>query len=163
MIIVGVDPGLAATGYAFIEKSEKFWHLIDAGVVHTTSRQIFPERLGKIYQVVADLIQQYQPEALSVERLFHAYNAKSAIDTGHARGVILLAAVHYHVPVFEYAATEVKQSVVGNGAASKQQVQFMVQKLLNLDSPPKPYDKADAIAISLCHAFRRKNNLKGTN
>lgn len=154
MIILGIDPGLATTGYGFIDCGSQFLKLIDAGVVRTFSKQSFPDRLKKIYGDIASLISQYKPGELAIESVFYARNARAAIEMGHARGVIVLAAVQQDMRVVEYAARVVKQAIVGHGAASKQQVQRMVKELLHLELLPRPFDMADAIAIGLCHALR---------
>lgn len=156
MVVLGVDPGLERTGYAFISVVARKWQLLDAGIVRTQSGQQFPERLKTIYDGLSSLIEVHQPNELAVENLFYSQNPRAAIEMGHVRGVVILTAVLHAIPVIEYAARVIKKAVVGHGNASKQQVQKMVKELLHLEQLPKPYDMADAIAIALCHILRTK-------
>ena len=121
----------------------------------------FSQRLEVIYQQMQALLSQYRPQAMAVERLYFHNNQKTAIDVAQARGVILLAARQYGVPVFEYTPLQVKQSVVGYGRAVKQQVIEMTTRLLNLKKAPKPDDVADALAIAICHAHSSCSQLGG--
>ena len=119
----------------------------------------FANRLKRIYDEICHVISEYKPDEFAIESLYYAENAKVAIKMGHARGVAILAAVNNQVPTSEYSPREIKQSVVGNGAASKQQVQAMVQRLLKLRELPQPYDASDALAVALCHSHRCDSKL----
>ena len=151
--ILGIDPGLVATGYAVIESDGRAGRLLTSGVINTNTRSSeLPARLGAIFDGLVEIIRQHRPQAASVEQVFVHRNASSALKLGQARGVAVCAAVTHQVPVYEYSARTVKQSVVGKGNANKEQVQFMVARLLQIASRARA-DEADAMAIALCHAF----------
>ncbi|NLU31680.1 MAG: crossover junction endodeoxyribonuclease RuvC [Clostridiaceae bacterium] len=152
MIIFGVDPGFAITGYGVIEYKGNRFRTIDYGVITTDAKTELPQRLHILSDRLQSLLEQYKPDALSVEELFFNTNLKTAIAVGHGRGVVLLTAAKAGIPVFEYTPLQVKQAVVGYGRAKKEQVQYMVKVLLSLDSIPKPDDAADALAVAICHA-----------
>lgn len=152
MIIFGVDPGFAITGYGVVEYKNNHFKTLDYGVIETTAKTELPQRLYIIHDRLSALLKHYQPDAMSVEELFFNTNITTAIAVGHGRGVALLAAAQAGIPVFEYTPLQVKQSVVGYGRAKKEQVQYMVKVLLSLDSIPKPDDAADALAVAICHA-----------
>lgn len=152
MIIIGVDPGFAITGYGVIEYKNNRFKTIDYGVITTDAKTDLPQRLYVINDKLQELLGQYKPDVMSVEELFFNTNIKTAIAVGHGRGVVLLTAAKAGIPVFEYTPLQVKQSVVGYGRAKKEQVQYMVKILLSLDSIPKPDDAADALAVAICHA-----------
>ncbi len=152
MIILGIDPGTAITGYGFIKFQGNKFQVIDYGCVRTPSGLELHERLGMIYDQLGDLISKHQPTDCAVEELFFNKNAKTALAVGHGRGVALLAAQKAGLKILEFTPLQVKQSVVGYGRAEKAQVQFMVKTLLNLQEIPKPDDAADALAIAICYA-----------
>ncbi|MFN2363212.1 MAG: crossover junction endodeoxyribonuclease RuvC [Halarsenatibacteraceae bacterium] len=151
MKIMGIDPGLAALGYAFVEKNNNSFQLIEYDVIETSSDLTDVKRLKKIYERLQNLIKDNQPDCMAVEELFFNKNVKTAIRVGQARGVILLAGADAGLKVSEYTPLQVKQAVVGYGRASKHQVQHMVKALLNLESIPEPDDAADALAVAICH------------
>lgn len=151
MIILGMDPGTATTGYGLIKSSNNKVEALDWGCIFTSASETFPERLNKIYSRTTGLIKTHQPDWLAVEELFFSKNTRSALAVGHARGVVLLAAAQEGVSVLEYTPLQVKQAVVGYGRAAKEQVQYMVQLLLGLKELPRPDDAADALAVALCH------------
>ncbi len=155
LIILGIDPGLATTGYAFIKNGARL-EAIDYGVISTSSQQEFPIRLKFIYQSLNKLIKRYQPDVLVAEQLFFCKNVKTALLVGQARGVILLTAILNKLPVYEFTPLQVKQSVCGYGRAEKSQIQSMVKILLKLKSIPKPDDAADALAIALTYINSKK-------
>ena len=128
--------------------------LIECGVIRAPARAPLAERLHMVHQGVAELLTRHRPDAVAVEGIFYARNARSAITLGHARGVILLAAAERECPVAEYAPAMVKKTVVGKGAAAKPQVGYMVAQLLRLTRAPSPADAADAVAIALTHLLR---------
>ncbi len=152
MRILGIDPGLATTGYGLIDYQKNQFRVIQYGVIRTQSKLPMPDRLKKINECMQQLIHQYKPENVAVEELFFNSNAKTALLVGQARGVVLLTAAMENLPIFEYTPLQVKQGVAGYGRAEKQQIQIMVKTLLNLKEIPKPDDAADALAVAMCHA-----------
>ncbi len=152
MRIFGIDPGSIRTGYGCIDTDGSRCRLVEFGAISLSARRSFPERLTTIFDELTSLIANHVPACVAVEDVFHARNARSALKLGQVRGVALLAAARSGLPVAEYAATEVKKSVVGYGRAEKSQVQQMVALLLGLDAVPAPHDAADALAIAICHA-----------
>ncbi|NLZ71092.1 MAG: crossover junction endodeoxyribonuclease RuvC [Clostridiaceae bacterium] len=152
MIILGIDPGYAITGYAFIDYQDDRYKILDYGFIKTQAKSYFPERLLVIEQSLSQLIEHYKPEAMAIEELFFSRNTTTAIGTAQARGVIVVTGAKYKIPVFEYTPKQVKLAVTGYGLAEKQQVQEMVKMILKLKTIPKPDDVADAIAVAICHA-----------
>ncbi len=151
-IILGVDPGTQISGYGLIEVTDKGYSVIDFGCIKPPIRYKLSDRYLVIFEGILQLIEKYAPQALSVETQYVKKNVQSAIKLGMARGVIIVAAKKLGVPVFEYSPTQAKKSVVGNGSASKHQVQGMVKLLLKLTTLPQPEDAADALALAICHA-----------
>lgn len=158
--VLGIDPGSLVTGFGVVEQDANRLAALTWGTVRTSAKQTLPERLKQIYAGLSVPLQTWQPDAVSVERVFVADNPKSALTLGHARGVALLAAAHADVDLVEYSALEIKMAVVGYGRATKLQVQQMVKNLLRLDDVPRPADAADALAAAICHlhtyGFRRR-------
>lgn len=151
MIVLGIDPGTATTGYGVVTDRDSQPIMVAYGAILTPSDQALPDRLITIHTEMLRLIDQYQPEQAAVEQLFFNKNVRTALAVGHARGVVLLALAERQVPIFEYTPLEVKQAVTGNGRADKKQIQEMIKILLELDKIPKPDDAADALAIAVCH------------
>lgn len=156
MIILGIDPGTAITGYGLIESEGNKIRVVDYGCIMTQANTRLEDRLEKIHLELTDLIKKHQPAEVAVEELFFTTNAKTAIAVGQARGVILLTAKENHCLIFGYTPLQVKSTICGYGKAEKKQVQKMVQMLCRLKECPKPDDAADAIAIAICHANSRK-------
>jgi crossover junction endodeoxyribonuclease RuvC len=152
MILIGIDPGTATTGYGVVEKRAGKLIYLACGVITTPSTQDAPDRLKRIYDDFNQLLDKYQPVGVATERLFFTNNTTTGIPVGRALGVILLALAQRGLPWTEYTPTQVKNAVVGVGRADKKQVQYMVTRLLNLPETPKPDDAADALAIAICHA-----------
>jgi crossover junction endodeoxyribonuclease RuvC len=152
MIILGVDPGTATTGYGIIRKEGQRHSLIKYGCILTPAKTPLSDRLVSIFDELSEIIDEYKPEQIAVEELFFAANSKTAIAVGQARGVILLAGKKKGLPVFEYTPLEVKMALTGYGRADKNQIQQMVKTLISLGEIPKPDDAADALAIAICHA-----------
>jgi crossover junction endodeoxyribonuclease RuvC len=152
MIVLGVDPGTARTGYGFVERSGSALRALDYGCFETLPALALPERLLHIHQAMTELIETHHPTQVGVERLFFNRNVQTAFAVGQARGVVLLAAAQAGLPVFEYGPHEVKIAVTGYGRAEKSQVQRMVQSLLGLAAIPHPDDVADALAVAICLA-----------
>lgn len=152
MIILGIDPGTATTGYGVIERSGSRINFVDCGVIVTSKSLPLPERLLAIYNQLNAVLDTHRPDSMATEQLFFSNNVTTAMHVGAAVGVVLLAAAQRSIPLREYRPVEVKIAVVGYGAAEKKQVQFMVKNLLALENAPKPDDAADALAIAICHA-----------
>ncbi len=152
MVILGIDPGTATTGYGVVEFRAGQLKHCRHGSIRTPAKQGLPHRLKSIYTEVRDLIDETSPDTVAVEQLFFSRNTTSALAVGHARGVILLAAAERGLRVVEYTPMQVKQSISGYGGADKMQVTFMVRALLSLNQNPTPDDAADALAIAICHA-----------
>lgn len=152
MLVIGIDPGTATTGYGIVEENDKNEiRAVEYGIVSTTAGVPAEIRLLEIYQKINEILLLHRPDCGAVEKLFFQRNVTTAIAVGQARGVILLSLAQAGLPVNEYTPNEVKQAVTGYGAADKMQVQEMVRTLLNLKSIPKPDDAADALAIAICH------------
>lgn len=156
MIFMGIDPGLALTGYGLIEETGGKSVLVTYGCIRTSKGSSTAERLLKIYNGLTDIISRYKPDTIAVEELFFNKNARSAFLVGQARGVALLAAAHAQLETYEYTPLEVKQSVTGYGRATKDQVNNMVRVILTLQETIKPDDAADALAVAICHLHSRK-------
>jgi crossover junction endodeoxyribonuclease RuvC len=154
MIVLGIDPGTLITGYGVIERGRGRTRLLGCGTIRNDSRQPLARRLKIIYTGICEVIDQFHPSECAIESAFYGKNAQSALKLGHARGVSMLAAVEQDIPTSEYSPREVKKAIVGKGNASKEQVQFMVKRLLNLSDMRMPVDASDAIAIALCHLQR---------
>lgn len=159
MIILGIDPGTATTGYGVIDKiSGGKLKMIDYGRIATDPRHSTGERLIKLQKELIKIIKKYQPEQVAVEDIFFFKNLKTAIKVSQARGVILAAAAQMKIPIFEYTPLQIKQAVASYGRADKNQVQQMTKMLLNLKEIPRPDDAADALAASICcaHSIKQK-------
>ena len=158
-IILGIDPGSCITGYGIIQVEGSQLSYLDSGCIKV-AKVAFAERLEKIFTGLQNVVQKYTPSEAAIEQVFMHINANAALKLGQARGAALVAAALAKLIVSEYSAKQVKQSVVGYGAANKQQVQHMVRLLLNLDSSPQA-DAADALAIAICHAQARQSEGRG--
>jgi len=154
IIIFGVDPGTLFTGYGVIKANGSRVTLLDVGVIKNPAHDSMPLRLRKIYSSLCDIISRFRPDEFAIETAFYSKNAQSALKIGQARGVAILAGVNFEIPVTEYSPREVKKAVVGNGAASKNQVQYMMMKLFQLRPAPKLFDATDALAVAVCHSHR---------
>lgn len=152
MIVIGIDPGTATTGYGIIEEDPAGnITVVSYGTILTKSTDTTEARLRSIYEEISKIILLHKPDCGSVEKLFFQKNVTNAIAVGQARGVLLLALANAGISVSEYTPNEVKQTVTGYGAAEKRQVQQMVKTLLGLNEIPKPDDAADALAVAICH------------
>jgi crossover junction endodeoxyribonuclease RuvC len=157
VIVLGIDPGTANTGYGVVEgDSLGRGSLVECGVIRTRAREPLASRLLEIYDGVAELLARHKPDALSVEDVFYAKNVRTTVVLGHARGVVLLAGEQARVPIFELPPAEIKKSVVGTGSATKEQVQFMLTRLLRLKTVPQPSDAADGVAAALAHLMNAR-------
>ncbi len=159
MIILGIDPGTATTGFGIINHNKNQPELVDFGVISTNKKLSDAERLEILAGDINRLIKKYRPEAVGVEKLFFTTNQKTVMTVSQARGAALLACQKHKLAIFEFTPLEVKSFICGNGKASKSQVQYMVQKTFKLKHPPKPDDAADALAVALCagHYYFKHN------
>jgi crossover junction endodeoxyribonuclease RuvC len=149
VIVLGVDPGTATTGFGVVRGDAHAPVLVECGVLRTDASAPLPQRLADIFEGIAELIERHRPDLLAVEDAFHNKNVRTTLVLGHARGVILLAGQRASVRIREYAPAVIKKTVVGTGSATKDQVQFMTAKLLRLKSAPSPADAADGVAAAL--------------
>jgi crossover junction endodeoxyribonuclease RuvC len=150
VIVLGIDPGTASTGYGVVQGDGLgLVSLVECGVIRTRPRDPLAARLDEIYEGVTELLERHRPNALSVEDVFYAKNVRTTVVLGHARGVVLLAGQRARVDIHEIPPAEIKKAVVGTGAATKEQVQFMLTRLLRLKSAPQPTDAADGVAAAL--------------
>lgn len=153
-LVLGIDPGTAATGYGVVRRDDNLRvSLVECGVIRTSAKEPLPIRIREIYDGVVGLIERHRPYVVSVEDVFHGKNAQSALKLGHARGAILLAAAHHDLMIAEYAPRQIKKAVVGTGNATKDQVGFMVKQQLRLREVPTPADAADGVAAALCYCL----------
>lgn len=155
MRVFGIDCGTEITGFGVVETSDhgREPHLVmnAMGAIRLKKTKTTAERLEQVFHELTAALEQWEPDAVAIEEVFYSVNAKSALKLGQVRGVALLAAACRKLPVAEYAPLKIKSSVVGYGMAKKEQVQFMVARLLGLDAVPEPADAADALAIAICH------------
>lgn len=150
MLVLGIDPGTANTGYGIVRGDRPgLVSLVECGVIRTRPRDPLAARLSEIYDGVTQLIARHRPDALSVEDVFYSRNVRTTVVLGHARGVILLAGQQAALEIHEFPPAEIKKAVVGSGAATKEQVQFMLTRLLRLKAVPQPSDAADGVAAAL--------------
>jgi crossover junction endodeoxyribonuclease RuvC len=150
MIVLGVDPGSRVTGYGLLQKKNNIITCIASGSIDSPGSDPFYDRIYKIYTCMVDIMEEYRPDEMAIEDVFFAKNVKSSLKLGHARGAALIAAVKCNVKIHEYTPLEIKQSVVGYGRATKDQIRAMVQMILNLPKKLGP-DTSDAIAAAICH------------
>jgi crossover junction endodeoxyribonuclease RuvC len=161
MRVLGIDPGLLVTGYGVLELGGATPRLIEAGVIRTTEERSLAERLTEIARGLDEIIREFRPETMAIEGLYSHYShPNTAIIMGHARGVALLKAAENGLTVFPYASTRIKKSLLGNGRASKGQVQMMIRTTLGLKEVPEPPDAADALAVALCHCRAIEHNME---
>lgn len=161
MIILGIDPGTATTGFGIIEQSKDQPKLIDFGVISTKKTLGDAERLEILAKDIHHLIKKYNPEAVGVEKLFLNSNQKTVMTVSQARGVVLLTAQQHKLPIYEFTPLQVKNFICGYGKADKKQVQYVIKQTFKLKAAPKPDDAADAVAIAICaaHYFSRDRKL----
>ncbi len=157
MIILGVDPGIAITGWGIIRNEGRGeMEVRDFGAIYTNQKESYPQRLDKIFTELKRIIKSFKPDVMALEELFFAKNLKTATNVGQARGIVILVGVRSGIQIAEYTPLEVKQAIVGYGHAKKSQMQEMVKSLLNLKEAPSPDDVADALAVAICHAHTYK-------
>lgn len=163
-IILGIDPGTKITGYGILEVIDNSFKALDFGCIRPPYSYSLTKRYFIIFDSIEKIIDKYKPSAIAVETQFVKKNIQSAIKLGMARGAVVIAAEKNNIPIFEYAPRKAKLAVVGNGNASKEQIQKMLKMLLNLTKEPTPEDAADALALAMCHAnslkFKEKIGIK---
>jgi len=158
MRILGIDPGIGRTGWGIIDVEHGKFIVKDYGCIETFKEQNIGERLQELYEALQKVLEQYHPDALSIEELFFNTNTSTAMIVGQARGIVLLAATQHAIPITSYTPLQVKVAVTGYGRADKKQIGQMVKTILKLTIIPKLDDTADALAIALTHAFSYKMN-----
>lgn len=164
MIILGVDPGTNYTGYGIIKHNKNIFTRVTNGLIKLPASKPIPQKLEIIYDELDKIIRRYKPDEFAIETAFFGKNVQSAMKIGYARGVSILAAVHNKIPASEYSPREIKKSVVGTGAASKEQVSYMIKTILAIKEEKMRSDESDALAVAICHAFRmRMPSKKSTN
>ncbi len=154
-IILGIDPGTNVMGYGLIQIKGKKMELINFGILQLGKIDNHPDKLKRIYDRVAQLVAEYHPDELAIEAPFFGKNVQSMLKLGRAQGVAIAAALAQSVPYEEYTPRRIKQAIVGNGNASKEQVAIMLQKLLNFTEMPKYLDATDGLAVAVCHFFSK--------
>jgi crossover junction endodeoxyribonuclease RuvC len=152
MIVIGIDPGAANTGFGVVRTAGTQMVALDGGVIETAPNLPVEGRLARVHSALCELLDWHEPKAMALEDLFFGRNVGSALSVGQARGVVLLAAAERSIPCFDYTPQAVKKAVCGAGSAGKEQVQRMVASLLGLPEPPTPDHAADAFAVAICHA-----------
>lgn len=158
MLALGIDPGTAICGYGFVESNDGKLIAKNFGAITTSPKARMQDRLLKIYNELTTLIKKFQPEIIGVEKLFFGRNSTTAIPVGQARGIVLLCAAQNNLDLVEITPNEVKMSITGYGGATKDQVIYMVTKILNLSEPPKPDDTADALAIAVAATYEANHS-----
>jgi crossover junction endodeoxyribonuclease RuvC len=154
VFVLGIDPGLSRCGYAVLDTRRSPARAVALGVLRTPPERPVPDRLHAIQRDVRDLLEEFRPDAVAVERILFSVNVRTAIGVAQCAGIVMAEAVAAGADVTEYSPNEIKQAVTGDGAADKTQIETMVQRLLQIDRPIRPVDAADAAAIALCHAAR---------
>lgn len=164
MVIFGIDPGSVNCGWGAIQIKDKKPYLLEYGVIKAKKvEEELPKRLGYIYSRILEKVKTCKPDIFVLESVFHAKNSQSLIKLSHARASAMLAGVNSGIEIQEYSPNEVKKSVTGKGHAGKEQVQFMVQKILNISENKELFDATDALAVSLCHFYKGGKTTKSAN
>ena len=158
--VIGVDPGIHHTGYGIIEQVGGKIRYLESGTITTNPRSFFPARLQKIYNELGRIVEIWRPTEMAIEETIYAQNVQTALKLGQARGVVVLAGANSGLSIAEYSPKKVKLSVVGNGAASKEQVKYMITRLLGLAVTPASLDESDGLAIAICH-FNQNPMIRG--
>lgn len=154
-IILGIDPGTTVLGYGLIHIKKNQLHMLNFGVVQLHKLPTHPDKLKRIFDRLCGIIAEYKPDELAIEAPFFGKNVQSMLKLGRAQGVAMAAALSHNIPIEEYSPRRIKQSITGNGNASKEQVASMLQKLLNFDELPKYLDATDGLAVAVCHHFSK--------
>ncbi len=151
--VIGIDPGIATTGFAILKKDKDNITVLKYGTIETAKGIHLGKRLKTIYLSIKNILEEYPVDFVAIEKIFFNTNLKTVVSVSEARGIILLAAEEYGKKVYEYTPLEAKKNILGNGRATKQEIQISLKQILNLEKIPKPDDAADAIAIALCHIY----------
>ena len=154
MLVLGIDPGTRSVGFGLVEVNKGNWQALEYGNFCIDTKLPFPQKLKQIHMYFEELLDRCRPEVVAVEEVFVSQNAKTTLRLGHARGVILLAAVEKDIPIAEYAPREIKKAIVGSGSASKSQIQWMTSQMLKINKESLQEDAADGLAVALCHGLR---------
>lgn len=162
-IILGIDPGTMIMGYSLIFQKDKQLSLLRMGVLKLKQYDNQALKLKKIFERVLEIIDEYHPDELAIEAPFFGKNVQSMLKLGRAQGVAMAAALYREIPIFEYSPRKIKQSITGNGAASKEQVALMLQRIIQFDHLPDFLDATDATAAAVCHYFQRSLNIDENN
>lgn len=162
-IILGIDPGTMIMGYSLILQNDNKLSLLRMGVLKLKQYDNQALKLKKIFERVLEIIDEYHPDELAIEAPFYGKNVQSMLKLGRAQGVAMAAALYRDIPIFEYSPRKIKQSITGNGAASKEQVALMLQKIIKFDHLPDFLDATDATAAAVCHYFQRSHNIIGSD
>ncbi len=157
MRILGIDPGTSVTGIGIVEQKNEKIYLIHYDCINLNSKESLPVRLKKIYDECLICIKKFKPDEFAIETAFYGKNIQSTLKLGQARGVAIIAALNSNLEISEYSPREVKKSVTGNGASSKEHVQYMVRSILSLNDRVIEIDSSDALAVALCHFYCRQN------
>ncbi len=160
MLVLGIDPGTAVTGFGLVVKDGRNLTAVEHGVIRTRASTDFALRLVQIHEEIKTLLERHQPDAVAVEELFFSRNAKTFGTVSQARGVLLLTVAQHGIEIFEYTPLQVKQAVVGYGKAEKKQVQKMVKSILRMENIVRPDDAADALAVAICHIHSYRGELR---
>jgi crossover junction endodeoxyribonuclease RuvC len=158
MKIIGIDPGTVITGIGIIESDGINIGLINYNTINLNSKSPLPERLKIIYDTVLEKIELYKPDEFAIETAYYGKNIQSTLKLGQSRGVSIIAALNYGIHVYEYSPREIKKSVTGSGASSKETVRYMIKSILSFTEDPKYIDSSDALAVALCHLYRNQFN-----
>lgn len=162
-IILGIDPGTLVMGYSLILQKDKQLSLLRMGVLKLKQYDNQALKLKKIFERILEIIDEYHPDELAIEAPFYGKNVQSMLKLGRAQGVAMAAALYRDIPIFEYSPRKIKQSITGNGAASKEQVALMLQKIIKFEQLPEFLDATDATAAAVCHYFQRSLNVIGAD
>ena len=162
-IILGIDPGTMVMGYSLILQKDKHLSLLRMGILKLKQYDNQALKLKKIFERILEIIDEYHPDELAIEAPFFGKNVQSMLKLGRAQGVAMAAALYRDIPIFEYSPRKIKQSITGNGAASKEQVALMLQKIIQFEQLPEFLDATDATAAAVCHYFQRDINIIGGN
>ncbi|MAZ35821.1 crossover junction endodeoxyribonuclease RuvC [bacterium] len=153
-IILGMDPGTTLMGYGIVHVKSKKLHLVTMGVIHLNKLPEHSDKLKRIFERTLQLIDSYHPDEFAVEAPFYGKNVQSMLKLGRAQGVSMAAALYRNIPIMEYAPRKIKQSITGNGNASKEQVAAMLKSLMKIEEMPKHLDATDGLAAAVCHYFQ---------
>lgn len=162
-IILGIDPGTIIMGYGLIQVQGKQIKLISLGAIHLNKLENQALKLKKIFERTLYLIREYKPDELAIEAPFYGKNVQSMLKLGRAQGVAIAAALYQELPIFEYSPKKIKQSITGNGNASKEQVASMLKNLLKMDTIPQQLDATDGLAAAVCHFYQRNDKTGSDN